>query len=84
MPHIRVINKTGKFDYVSGDLLDSLIKLDEITHFYRASEKRWINIKFDPIRGRGGGSVFQDLGDEGSMVGLIVYASRSKADNALD
>ena len=54
MPHIRVIYKTGKFDYVSGDLLESLIKLDEINHFYRASEKRWINIKLDPIRGGGG------------------------------
>ena len=26
--------------------------------------------------------VIRDLGDEGSMIGLIVYASRSKADNA--
>ena len=58
MPHIRVINKTGKFDYVSGDLLDSLIELDEITHFYRASENGWINIKLDPIRGRGGGDCY--------------------------
>ena len=53
MPNIRVIYQTGKFDYVSGDLLDSLIKVGEITHFYRASEKRWINIKIDPIRGKG-------------------------------
>ena len=58
MLHIRVIYKKGNFDYVSGDLLDSLIKLDEITHFYRGSENRWINIKLDPIRGRGGGRCY--------------------------
>ena len=43
MPYIRVIYKTSKFDYVSEDLLDSLIKLGQITHFYRSSENRWIN-----------------------------------------
>jgi hypothetical protein len=56
MPYIRVIYRTKKygFDYVSGDLLDTLITQDEITHFYRPAEKRWISIKFDPVRGRGG------------------------------
>ena len=54
MPYIRVINAPGKFDYVSEDLLDSLIKLDGITHFFRPSESRWINIRIDPVRRRGG------------------------------
>jgi hypothetical protein len=56
MPYIRVIYKTKEFgfDYVSGHRLESLITQDEITHFYRPSEKRWISIKFDPVRGRGG------------------------------
>ncbi len=52
MPYIRVIYRTKKygFDYVSGDLLEALIRHDEITHFYRPSEKRWVSIKFDPVR----------------------------------
>ena len=53
MPYIRVVYKKNKFDYVSGILLDALIKMGEITHFYRASEKRWINVRLDPIRVRG-------------------------------
>lgn len=36
------------------DLLDVLITQDEIIHFYRPSEKRWINIRLDPVRGRAG------------------------------
>jgi hypothetical protein len=57
MPLIRVVYGIGDyaFDYVTSDLLDSLIKKDEITHFYRPSEKRWVNIRLDPVRGRGGG-----------------------------
>ena len=57
MPYIRVIYKANKldFDYVSGELLDALINGNKITHFYRSSEKRWINIRLDPIRGNGGG-----------------------------
>ncbi len=50
MPMIRVVYKTNRFDYVSGEVLDVLIPDDEITHFYRASERRWINIRLDPIR----------------------------------
>jgi hypothetical protein len=57
MPLIRVVYGIGDygFDYVTSDLLDSLIKKDEITHFYRPSEGRWINIKLDPVRSGGGG-----------------------------
>ena len=55
MPYIRVIYKTKNgFDYVSGDLLEALIRKDAITHFFRPSEKRWVSIIFDPVR-RGGG-----------------------------
>ena len=55
MPYIRVIYKIkDAFDYVSGDLLEALIREDAITHFFRPSEKRWISIKFDQVR-RGGG-----------------------------
>ena len=54
MSYIRVVYKTNKFDYVSGNLLGGLITLEKIAKFYRASENRWINVRFDPIRGRGG------------------------------
>ena len=57
MPLIRVLYMIEKydFDYVSGELLGTLIAQDRITHFYRPSEGRWVNIRLDPIRGSGGG-----------------------------
>ena len=57
MPLIRVLYAVEKydFDYVSSELLGTLIAQDRITHFYRPSERRWVNIRLDPIRGSGGG-----------------------------
>ena len=57
MPLIRVVYRAGEyaFDYVTSGLLDSLITQDEISHFYRPSESRWIDIRIDPVRGSGGG-----------------------------
>ena len=56
MPLIRVVYKAKEydFDYVTSDLLDTLITQDKITHFYRPSEGRWISIRLDPVRGSGG------------------------------
>ncbi len=54
MGYIRVIYKEKGFDYIPASLLGELIGLDQITHFYRPSEKRWISIKFDAVRGSGG------------------------------
>ena len=57
MPLIRVVYK-GKeydFDYVASCLLGTLITGDKITHFYRPSEERWVNIRIDPGRVGGGG-----------------------------
>ncbi len=56
MPLIRIVYRANKygFDYVTGGQLDTLIALDGITHFYRPSERRWINIRLDPVRGNGG------------------------------
>jgi len=52
---IRVIyRKKEYFDYVSSEVLDDLISRDEISHFYRPSEKRWISVRWDEIRGMGG------------------------------
>jgi hypothetical protein len=52
MAFIRIAYKTKKagFDYVDGNLLEALITQDEISHFYRPSEKRWISTKFDAVR----------------------------------
>jgi len=57
MPLIRIVYKAGgcDFDYVTSDRLDTLIAQDGITHFFRPSERRWINIRIDPVRGSGGG-----------------------------
>jgi hypothetical protein len=57
MPLIRVVyrNEGHDFDYVTCDCLDTLIMQDEITHFFRPSEKKWVNIRLDPVRGSGGG-----------------------------
>jgi hypothetical protein len=53
MSLIWVVYKDKKkdFDYVTEGLLDRLIIQDEITHFYRPSERKWINIRIDPVRG---------------------------------
>ncbi len=52
--YLRVVYKKKSFDYIPADRLSMLITLDEITHFYRPSEKRWVSIRFDAIRGAGG------------------------------
>lgn len=56
MVYIRVVYKTKDidFDYVPGNRLEALIARDEISHFYRPAEKRWVSIKFDTVRGEGG------------------------------
>ncbi len=56
MPYIRVTYKTKKydFDYVPTHQIAHLIAQDEITHFFRPSEKRWVNVRCDKIRGSGG------------------------------
>jgi len=59
MRYIRVVYKTSKFDYVSSELLDGLIAMEKITLFYRPSEKKWIDVRFDPIRGKGGNGKYE-------------------------
>ena len=56
MPYIRVTYRDREydFDYVPTHQIASLIAQDEITHFFRRSEKRWVNVRCDKIRGSGG------------------------------
>ncbi len=52
MAYIRVVYRTKEcsFDYVPGNLLNLLIAQDEVSHFYRPSEKKWVSTKFDAVR----------------------------------
>ena len=52
MAYIRVKYQSNVFDYVPDDLLDTLISLSGITHFYRPCEKKWVVLGLDPIRRR--------------------------------
>ena len=54
MPYIRVKYQSNAFDYVPDHLLDTLITFNQISHFYRPSERRWVSIRLDPMRGNGG------------------------------
>jgi hypothetical protein len=56
MAYIRIVYRKENygFEYVPTQWLETLIKGDEISHFYRPAEKRWINIRLDPVRGTGG------------------------------
>jgi hypothetical protein len=52
MAYIRVVYKTKdcNFDYVRENRLETMILREEISHFYRPSERQWIRIKFDAVR----------------------------------
>ncbi len=56
MPLVRVKFRTGKKEsgYVQADRLNKLIEQNRIACFYRESERKWINVKIDPVRGWGG------------------------------
>jgi hypothetical protein len=50
MRHIEVQYRDETHAFVDDYLLDSLIRSGKITHFYRPSEGRWIQIGVDPTR----------------------------------
>jgi hypothetical protein len=51
---IHVQYRDKKYDYVNSLFLEGLIQERTIRQFFRPSEKKWINIDLDPIRGTGG------------------------------
>jgi hypothetical protein len=51
---IHVQYRDKKYDYVNSLFLEGLIREKTIRQFFRPSEKKWINIDLDPIRGTGG------------------------------
>jgi hypothetical protein len=42
------------YDFVDTRTLDRLLAGKGIRHFYRPSEKKWVDVSFDLIRGMGG------------------------------
>lgn len=42
------------YDYVTARTLDTLIADKQLRLFFRPSEKRWVNVLSDPVRGIGG------------------------------
>ncbi len=51
---VHVQYKNDKYDYVSSQVLDDLITQSEIRQFYRPSEKRWVSVGVDVVRGAAG------------------------------
>jgi len=51
---IRIQYNNDKYDYVPGRVLNEQITRKNIKQFYRPSEKRWVTIGVDRIRGMGG------------------------------
>jgi len=50
--HVRYINNA--YDVVNDVALDDLIAASRIKEFYRPSEKRWVVLGTDAVRGIGG------------------------------
>lgn len=51
---IHVQYRDKRFDYVNSQFLEGLIRERTIRQFFRPSEKKWVHIDLDPIRGMGG------------------------------
>jgi len=54
MMHIRVVYYNDKYDYVTDLKFQELLGLKQVKRFYRPSEKRWVTVGIDRIRGMGG------------------------------
>jgi len=52
MQLIQVLYRNNRGGPVDDITLDELIRLRKVTHFYRPSEERWVDIFVDPVRGR--------------------------------
>jgi hypothetical protein len=48
--HIQYLD--GKYDYVDSQALDRLINSNMVKLFYRPSEKKWVDVETDPVRGK--------------------------------
>jgi hypothetical protein len=50
---LRVRYPNLTYDYVSSQMIDSLIAQKQIAMFYRPSERQWIDVERDTIRREG-------------------------------
>ena len=46
--------QNDRYDFVNAQMLDRLLTAKKVRQFYRPSEKRWIDVSNDPVRGLGG------------------------------
>ena len=51
---LRVQYQDNRYGEVDGPTLDRLLLGKTLRQFYRPSEKRWVDVYRDPIRGLGG------------------------------
>ncbi|OPY70897.1 MAG: hypothetical protein A4E57_00212 [Syntrophorhabdaceae bacterium PtaU1.Bin034] len=51
MRYLRVRYRDNRYDYVPDFMLDVLISSNEIAGFYRPSQKRWVIVGRDLLRG---------------------------------
>jgi hypothetical protein len=51
---LHVQYRNDRYDYVDTHTLDMLLADVNIRKFFRPSEKRWVNVYHDSIRGLGG------------------------------
>jgi hypothetical protein len=51
---LHVQYRTLDYDYVDTRTLNRLLEDDGLRLFYRPSEKRWVNVFNEPVRGMGG------------------------------
>ena len=51
---LHVQYKDFHYDYVNARALDELIADKTLLQIYRPSEKRWVDVYRDPVRGIGG------------------------------
>ena len=51
---LRVQYQNFNYDYVDSRTLDRLLLGRDLRGFFRPSDKKWVNVYRDPIRGLGG------------------------------
>ena len=83
MRHIEVQYQDGTHAFVDDHLLDSLINLGRITHFYRPSERRWIQIGVDPTRKEGGPIPGEERRRTGRLLAMIPRLSDATMNHSL-
>jgi hypothetical protein len=52
---LHVQYQDHRYDYVDTHTLDRLLEGKNLRQFYRPSERRWVDVHRDSLRGTGGG-----------------------------